>query len=89
MRSTLSMGQRVPPLNEDLFDDISGYILAKDQPKASPDLLCGYRTQVWQTPTFCWQSVTLKTTRTAGGKDQCHVEVEEAMIEERDCRSSK
>ena len=51
--------------------------------RRNQDLLYGYRPQVWQNILLsAGQSMTLKTTRTAGGKDHCRVEIEKATIDE-------
>ena len=90
MRSTLRMGQRVPPLNEHLFIDISGYLLAKDQPNAPSDLLYGAQSELSEHLLLrSRQSITSQTTGLVGEKDQPHVEIEEAGIDEEDGKSSK
>lgn len=91
MRLTLSMGQSVPPLNEHLFNDISGYLLAKDQLKAARNT-CYMDFKLKPSKRLllsAGQSITSQTTGTVGGTDQPHVEIEEAGIDEEDGKSSK
>ena len=82
------MGQRVPLLNEHFFNDISGYLLAKDQPRPLQTCYMDIERKFGKHILLSTgQSITSQTTRTAGGKDHCHVEIEEIIVYRGDGKS--